>query len=90
MKYESDFSQFDPDKNKKYLNRSPPHRNRNKKHINLNIRNIKNISYLNKLKSLDENFNDPSGEIEDTNHKRVQSTINRQNKKGNFIFFKRK
>lgn len=90
MKYESDFSQFDPDKNKKFLNRSPPHRNRNKKHINLNIRNIKNMSYLNKLKSLDEPVNDSIGNIGDTSNKRVQSTLNRQNNKGNFVFFKRK
>lgn len=89
MKYEIGSKEFDPDHNKKFLNRSPPHRNKNKKHISMNIRNIKNLSDLNKLKSLDDSSEFNGNTMAYYNRMSLKESA--KNKKGNnFVFFKRK
>ena len=90
MKYDSDFNEIDLDRRKKYLNRSPPHRGKNKKHLNFNIRNIKNISDLNKLRSLDESGKHRGTGMTNNNKNRLNLTLNHPKNAGNFVFFSRK
>lgn len=74
LKYE--YAKPDPNKTIAYSNRLMPFHSKDRKHILKNIRNVKNISALNQLRTLSAS---------ETKHRDASS-----NNKANFVFFKRK
>lgn len=76
----------------RFLNRSPPGTNTNKKFIRRNISQIKNLSNFNKLRNLDD-FEEYSPHRKTPGYTReVSSFLSRPNKRNNssYILFKRK
>jgi hypothetical protein len=74
----------------RFLNRSPPGTNTNKKFINRNIHNIKKLCDFNKLRSLQAGTNTPNRNASFDLKKRNLGIGGHQRSNTNFVFFKRK
>lgn len=86
-KYKSDKPDLKEFSKRLFLNRSPPGSSTDKRHIKRNIRHIKNLSDLNKIRAIDSANYDFSYKSIGKNLA-ANGTHNRN--KSSFVFFKRK